>query len=91
MVAARRRKPSGAVAVPADTRQDDDTDTKADVALIDGAELAKAGSSKGQSPSASISEKSLSGRKKRKEEFCVCKGEDDGRPMVRCEGACKNW
>lgn len=25
-----------------------------------------------------------------KEEFCVCKGEDDGSPMVQCS-CCRDW
>lgn len=23
--------------------------------------------------------------------YCLCEGTDDGTPMVRCEGGCKNW
>lgn len=29
--------------------------------------------------------------KRRKQTYCLCEGEDDGTPMIRCEGPCKNW
>lgn len=25
------------------------------------------------------------------EVYCVCKGKDDGTPMIKCEGECQNW
>lgn len=29
--------------------------------------------------------------KRRKQKYCLCEGEDDGSPMIRCEGPCKKW
>ena len=25
------------------------------------------------------------------EVYCICKGKDDGSPMIKCEGDCQNW
>ena len=48
-------------------------------------------SKKPQSKGTSASKGKASARKKRDVVFCVCKGGDDGSPMIRCEGGCENW
>ncbi|KAI5118689.1 hypothetical protein M0805_003625 [Coniferiporia weirii] len=32
-----------------------------------------------------------SGAQKKGGTYCICGGEDDGTPMIKCEGGCKNW
>ncbi|KAL5492519.1 BYE1 [Sanghuangporus weigelae] len=52
----------------------------------------KVASSKSPVSSASTASKSTSrSRKKGGGTYCLCKGEDDGTPMVKCEGGCQNW
>ena len=30
-------------------------------------------------------------RKKNEKTYCICKGADNGTPMIKCEGPCNNW
>ena len=92
MAIGRRRLVSGTEAeasLAAGPSSRGEVEGKSDVAATDADELTKAGPSKSQSPLAATNGESPSGLEK--EQFCVCKGDEDGRPMVRCEGACNNW
>ncbi|KAL5531359.1 hypothetical protein ACEPAG_4236 [Sanghuangporus baumii] len=52
----------------------------------------KVASSKPPVSSVSTASKSTSrSRKKAGGTYCLCEGEDDGTPMVKCEGGCQNW
>jgi len=45
---------------------------------------------KGQKGKGKVVTKGKLGKEKAKEEYCLCKGIDDGTPMVEC-AECKNW
>ncbi|OCB87803.1 hypothetical protein A7U60_g5126 [Sanghuangporus baumii] len=52
----------------------------------------KVASSKPPVSSASMTSKSTDrSRKKGGGTYCLCKGEDDGTPMIKCEGGCQSW
>lgn len=51
----------------------------------------KPASSKEPLSTTSSTAKAVSKGKKKSGGYCICKGEDDGSPMIKCEGDCKNW
>ena len=89
MVSLRKRDQSDTGSPTVEPGVSGESVPKTDVAAADLDEVAKAGSSKSMSPAVATSSQSSTGRKKR--QFCSCKGEDDGRPMIRCDGACNDW
>lgn len=50
----------------------------------------KTATNKVSTRSSLVAKKNSNGRKK-KEVYCNCMGEDDGTPMIKCEGLCQNW
>ena len=90
MVSLRKRTHSGTGPPSVEVGASGEAVPKTDVAPSDINEETKAGPSGSISPTADtpVSPSSSSRKKKR---FCSCKGEDDGRPMVHCEGVCKDW
>lgn len=40
---------------------------------------------------ASSTSKAKGNAQKKAGAFCICNGPDDGSPMIKCEGGCKNW
>ena len=48
--------------------------------------------SDGSIPATSNKARSVQEPKKKNEKlYCICKGIDNGTPMIKCEGPCKNW
>lgn len=98
--AATRRTTRSAVAAGASPQVPDisitELDTKSTGKKASGAiakkSVTKAAPSKSPISSASSSAKSTAkSRKRGGGTYCVCNGEDDGSPMIKCEGECQNW
>ena len=43
------------------------------------------------SPASTVSKSTGKGKRKGGGTYCLCKGEDDGTPMIKCDGGCRNW
>lgn len=90
--AANRRTTRSTGAVKPDENQPNPSPkAKATKAKAPSSKASSAAQKKEVVTKASKGKKGRGKKAKEEKEWCVCKGADDGTPMIHCEGECQNW